>query len=457
MNTDLFRGKHVHCMGIGGAGVSALVPLLEQAGANVSGCDLSRNTMVETLAAQGTVIALGHDAQHVNDIDILVHSSAVPDSHSEIRAAKQQGVLVLSRPACLAELMGGMRTLAVAGSHGKTSTTWMAGHLMTAAGADPVVMVGGKVASLQGGARRGGGRCFIAEVDESDGGFAHTNPEVAIVTNLEAEHVRHYGGFAQLCDAFRDWLAAMGRADTVIVPAKGLPPQILAGVSASIVTTGIDCGDWQAREVHLGAESSTFELQAPHAAMGSVHVPIPGKHMVENAVMAIAAVHALHGTVDVQRLHSCERVARRFTVHGVVNQVRVVEDYAHHPTEIRATLATAALAGGRLHVLFQPHRHSRTADCFHELCNAFSQAHAVAITPVYAGGETPIAGASGQDLAEAIAVTRGPECSGLTQYVSQREAGIGFVTAHAQAGDTILILGAGDIGQAAAPIVEQLQ
>lgn len=457
MNSACFRGRQVHLMGIGGAGMSALVPMLDKVGATVSGCDLGENANVLRLRSSGVRVDLGHDAEHVAGADLVVHTSAVPPQHAELRAAREAGVTVLSRAACLAELMRGSPTVAIAGSHGKTSTTWMLGHLLTSAGHDPVVMVGGNVGALgNSGTRIGDGAVCVAEVDESDGGFRHVQPTIAVVTNLEAEHLRHYGSFAALCDAFRSWLAGMGPGGVAIVPAAGLDPRVLDGVSARIVTCGFDQGRAQATEVVLGAEGATFVPVIDGQRLAPVEVPLPGRHQVLNALMALVASRCVDPDIDGATLGDCQRVGRRFTVHGRPGGVRVVEDYAHHPTEVRATVAAARLAGGRVHVLFQPHRFSRTADCFQDFATAFDGADAVVVLPVYAAGEEPIAGAGARDLAEAVAAHRAtlgvPRVR--TQFTAQGLVGVGFLTAHARPGDTCLVLGAGDVGALAPALVE---
>jgi len=450
-----FAGRRIHLVGIGGAGMSALVPLLRRAGAEVDGCDLARSPTVERLRAEGVAVDLGHDPAHLDGHDLVVHTSAVPPQHAELRAARDAGIAVCSRTACLAELMRGHRTLAVAGSHGKTTTTWMIGHLLGEAGADPLVMVGGSVAGLgMSGARAGNGHWFVAEVDESDGGFSHVAPTVAVITNLEAEHLDHYGSFDALVGAFNAWLRELGPADRCIVPAEGLPDGVLDGVLAGIWRCGIERGDVRAVDCELGAEGSRFRLVIDGEDAGPVTVPLPGRHMIANAVGAIAAARAVDPAVDVAALSSCERVGRRFTVHGRPGGVRVVEDYAHHPTEIRATIAAASLGGGRVHVLFQPHRYTRTRDMLGDFATAFAGAHACAMLPTYAAGEDAIPGAGGRDLAEAVAAHR--EDRALTQFVPASDAGLAFLASHARPGDTCLVLGAGDVGDLAPPLCERL-
>lgn len=448
MITTRYRGRRVHLMGIGGAGVSALVPLLQRVGALLDGCDLHDGPVLARLRAAGVPCAVGHDPAHLAGVEALVHSAAIPPDHPELAAARARGLPVLSRGQCLVSLMEGSRTLAVAGSHGKTSTTWMAAHLVAAAGLDPVVMVGGAVPELGGsGGRAGASDLFIAEVDESDGSFAAVEPEVAVVTNLDDEHLRHYGSYAALCAAFRDWLARIPPHGTAIVPAEGLPASVTAGLACRVLRVGLERGDWCARDLALGAEGSRFRVLAEGRELGEIAVPLPGAHMALNALMACAAARALTPGCPLAPLAHCQRVRRRFSVHGTPRGVRVVEDYAHHPTEVRATIAAARLAGGRVHVVFQPHRHTRTADCFGGFVAAFDLAHAVALLPVYAAGEAPVPGPGAPELAAALAERRGHD--GSVAYCPEPAAALAHVAAAAAAGDTVLVLGAGDVGRLA--------
>ena len=450
-----FHGKHVHLLGIGGAGVSALVPLLQAQGATVSGCDSHASATTERLATRGVAVALGHDPLHIAGHDVVVHTAAVPADHPELVAARLAGVRVLTRGACLVELMSGMRTLAVSGSHGKTSTTWFAGHLLTAAGADPLVMVGGSVAALGGGgARAGRGSWFVAEVDESDGSFTGVRPQIAIVTNLDREHLRHYGSFAKLEQTFHDWLRTVPADGLVVVPAHGLAPQLTADLAARVLTVGLSDGDCHAADLELGAEGSTCRVILHGRDLGPISVPIPGAHMVANALMALVAARAVHPGTRLADLATCERVRRRFLVHGTAAGVRVVEDYGHHPAEIRATVAAARLGGGRVHVVFQPHRHTRTQDCFPEFVTAFDQAQQVLLLPIYGAGEEPIAGVTSAALATALSERRCEAPGGSVRAVADGDAALPVLLDHAAPGDTILVLGAGDVGDYAPRILD---
>ena len=455
MSQDL-RGQHVHLLGIGGSGVSALVPLLQARGAVVSGCDSSDSAVTRRLTAAGVAVARGHAAFHLAGVDLVVHSAAIASDHPELVAARAQGIRVVARGTCLVELMAGARTLAISGSHGKTSTTWFAGHLLTRGGADPVVMVGGAVGSLGGGARVGRGDIFVAEVDESDGSFAGVRPQVAVVTNLDHEHLRHYGSFAALEAAFHAWLATVPAHGLIVAPTHGLGASVTAGLAAPVLRVGLEAGDCHAAGLELGAEGSRCRVILHGEDLGEISVPIPGAHMVANALMAIAAARFLHPAIDLADLATCERVRRRFLVHGTVGGVRVVEDYGHHPAEVRATIAAARLGGGRVHVLFQPHRHTRTADCFAEFVTAFDQAQSVALLPIYGAGEEPIPGVTSAAVVAAIAARRGEEAAEPTASVvapADHVAAVAGITVRAQPGDTILILGAGDVGECAPGIL----
>lgn len=450
-----FAGKRVHLMGIGGSGVSALVPLLQSRGAIVSGCDATISAMTRLLGSTGVPVACGHHADHVHDVDLVVHTAALADDHPELQAARVRGIPVLGRGACLVALMAGARTIAVSGSHGKTSTTWFIGHLLAESGADPVVMVGGAVGALGGGgARVGRGGLFVAEVDESDGSFAGVRPTIAVVTNLDHEHLRHYGSFANLEIAFNGWLRTVPADGLAVVPTTGLSERVTAGVRAPLLRVGLDAGDCHATELALGADGSRCRVILHGQDIGELIVPIPGAHMVTNALMAVAAARFAHPSSSLMALATCERVRRRFLVHGTAAGVRVVEDYGHHPSEIRATIAAARLAGGRVHVLFQPHRFTRTHDCFTEFVAAFDQAHRVALLPVYGAGETPIPGATSAVLAAAVTLRRSGEDDLTVLATAERATAVTFIAQGAQPGDTVLILGAGDVGECAQQVLD---
>jgi UDP-N-acetylmuramate--alanine ligase len=328
----------------------------------------------------------------------------------------------------------------------------MLGHLLSEAGADPLVMVGGAVDRLgQQGSRIGKSEVFVAEVDESDGGFELVEPNLAIVTNLDAEHLRHYGSFESLCAAFRRWLGRLGPQGTAIVPVRGLPEQVTRNLDCTILRCGLGEGEVSAVDIEAGSEGSSFRVIWLGQDLGRISIRIPGIHMILNALMAIAAARTTLPDCPIQTLATCERVGRRFTVHGTPRGIRVVEDYGHHPTEVQATIAAACLAGGPVHVAFQPHRYTRTQDCFDAFCQCFDQAASLVLLPVYAASETPIPGASSEALAAAIRARR--QANGLgpasCDLATKDDDATDLLCQRAQRGDTVLILGAGDIGRMA--------
>lgn len=447
---NVFAGKHVHLMGIGGCGMSSLVPLLLRCGAQISGCDVADSRTVQVLRAAGHKVWLGHDPAHVAGVDVVVHTSAIAENHRELRQAQAAGCMIMSRASCLAELMREHRTLAVVGSHGKTSTAWMVAHLLRASGCDPAVMIGGDGDQVDEG-QAGGDGWFVAEVDESDGGFGHVDPRIVVVTNLEAEHVRHYGDFSGLVQAMAAWLAQVPEDGLIIAGTERMPEELFASVRCPVLRCGIEAGDVQAYDLHLEAGGGSAQIRWQGRDRGRLLVPRPGRHMIANAVLAWCAANAVQDGVDPQSLATCTPIRRRFTDQGSVAGVRVIEDYAHHPTEVTATIAAAALAGGAVHVLFQPHRYTRTADCFADFCTAFDEAAAVVILPVYAAAEDPVAGPGARQLAEAIATRRGVD-GVRVQHLRQIDAAVDFVAAHARPGDSCLVLGAGDVSRAIEPL-----
>jgi UDP-N-acetylmuramate--alanine ligase len=289
----------------------------------------------------------------------------------------------------------------------------------------------------------------VAEVDESDGSFARVAARVAIVTNLDAEHLRHYGSMAGLEAAFNGWLRTVPADGLVIVPAHGLSERVTAGLSAPILSVGLERGDVQVVGLEPGADGSRARLVQHGHDLGPITVAIPGVHMVLNAAMASVAARFAAPGVDLGALATCERVRRRFTVHGHVGGVRVVEDYGHHPTEVRATIAAARLGGGQVRVVFQPHRHTRTADCFAAFTGAFDQAHRVAFLPIYGAGEDPIPGVTSEALAESIIRRREADPDPGVLATCDRGAALAHALSGAQPGDTLLLLGAGDVGHLA--------
>jgi UDP-N-acetylmuramate--alanine ligase len=446
----MFRGRvrQVHFVGIGGIGMSGLAEILSTLEFDVSGSDLREGEPTRRLRKLGVRVEIGHRGENVQGADVVVYSSAIQDQNPEIATARVLGIPVISRAEMLAELMRVKYGVAIAGSHGKTTTTSLVATVLRAAGFDPTVVVGGRMAALGSNARLGAGDLLVAEADESDGSFLRLSPTIAVVTNIDPEHLDHYGTHQALKEAF---LAFIER-----VPFYGLAvlcldhpdvQNLLPQVRRRHVTYGLSIqADYAAtRLVYRGLETS---FVASHAGrtLGEFTVRMPGQHNVLNCLAAIAVADELEVPLDVLKdaLATFHGVARRFSVVGEVGGVTLVDDYGHHPAEIEATLAAARHAfSGRLLVAFQPHRYTRTELLFDAFTRAFNAADVLLVTDIYPAGEPPIEGVSGRRLAEAIA-RHGHHAA---DYVGDKQVLAERLSELAEPGDLVIALGAGDINQ----------
>jgi UDP-N-acetylmuramate--alanine ligase len=453
------RYQHLHLVGIGGSGMSGIAEVLLNLGYRVSGSDLRRNEAVERLEGLGAKIFIGHQPGHVEGAHVVVYSSAVSRDNVEVQAARQRGIPVIPRAEMLAELMRLKYGIAVAGTHGKTTTTSMIGAVLAEGRLDPTIIVGGRVSSLGSNARLGQGDFLVAEADESDGSFLRLTPTIAVVTTIDAEHLDHWGSLEALREGF---LAFVNR-----VPFYGAAvlcldqPDIRAlvpRVDKRVVTYGLE-GDahLSARRLHLSGLSSRFEVVAGGEVLGECALHVPGRHNVLNALAAIAVALDLDVPfVAAQKaLAGFSGVQRRFQVRGRVGGVTVVDDYGHHPAEIRATLAAAR--GGfdrRIVVLFQPHRYTRTQHLRQEFATAFAEADVVLVMDIYPAGEPPIPGVTAEDLAEAIRAQGHPD---VTWVGGDRGRVVEHLAGVIRPGDLVLTLGAGDVGQIGPELLRRLQ
>jgi len=445
----------IHFVGIGGIGMSGIAEILLTRGFRVSGSDLRESEITRRLVSLGGVIQAGHRAANLRLLgepaDVVVVSSAVRSDNPEVVEARRLRIPVIPRAEMLAELMRLKYGIAVAGSHGKTTTTSLVATVLKAAHLDPTVVVGGKVAELGSGARLGQSDYLVAEADESDGSFLHLSPTVAVVTNIDPEHLDHYGDFAHLESAFVDFINKVpfyGRAvlciDHPVV--RGLLPR----VEKRYVTYGLALdADYRADEIRSAGLTTSFRVFCRGKELGRIELRMPGVHNVVNtlAVLAICEFLGVPFAVCQQALAEFQGVGRRFTVRGQAavagGEITVVDDYGHHPAEIRATLA-AARAGfpeRRLVVVFQPHRYTRTRDLMEDFASAFSDAAQLYITEVYAAGEEPIAGATAEALVERVRATG----HAATQYIARRSDVADAVRLQLAAGDLVITLGAGDV------------
>lgn len=452
------RYQQIHFVGVGGSGMSGIAEILLNLGYRVTGSDLKRNEAIERLERLGAKVWVGHEAAHVEGAHVVVYSSAVSRDNVEVQGARQGGIPVIPRAEMLAELMRLKYGIAVAGTHGKTTTTSMIGAVLAEAHLDPTIVVGGRVRSFDSNARLGQGEYLVAEADESDGSFLKLTPTIAVVTTIDAEHLDYYENLEGIRAAFAEFVSKVPfYGSAVLCLDQPNIQMLLPQISKRIITYGLESGaDLVARRLHLSGLTSRFEVFHRGAALGECALSVPGSHNVANALAAIGVGLDLEiPFATIQRaLTGFSGVQRRFQVLGQVARITVVDDYGHHPTEIRATLA-AAKAGFdcRLVVLFQPHRYTRTRHLRQDFLTAFNQADVLAVMDVYSAGEPPIPGVTGEDLAEGI----GAHGHRRVTYVSSDRARVlDHLGEVVKSGDLVLTLGAGDVSQIGPELLRRL-
>ena len=457
----LFRGRvrRIHFVGIGGIGMSGIAEVLLDMGFEVHGSDQKAGDSTARLQARGAVVKIGHAAENVDHADVVVMSSAVKRDNPEVAAALKAGVPVIPRAEMLAELMRLKYGIAVAGSHGKTTTTSLVAAILNQGGLDPTVVIGGKVNQLGTNAKLGMGEYLVAEADESDGSFLDLSPTIAIVTNLDLEHVDHWkGGLAELRAGFTTFVNRLPFYGLAVLCIDEPNVQaMLPDVGRRFVTYGRSRqADYQAVAIAHEGLASTFGVVRRGVEVGDVRLNLVGPHNVMNALAAIAVGDELGIPFAKMReaLAAFEGVQRRFTLRGERGGVLVVDDYGHHPAEIRATLKAARLAYSdrRIVVLFQPHRYSRTAALMDDFARAFNDADVVLIAPVYAAGEAPIEGATGAAVAAATAQHGHRE----VRAVDSIDAGVAALADLVQSGDVVLTLGAGNVTDAGPRLLDRI-
>lgn len=458
------RIKHVHFIGIGGAGMSGIAEVMLNLGYTISGSDLNQNMTTERLAKQGAKIFKGHSVGNVNDADAVVISSAVTAENVELQAAKDNHIPVVPRAEMLAELMRFRQGIAVAGTHGKTTTTSLVATLLEAGGLDPTFVIGGRVNNVAGHGQLGQGDYLVAEADESDASFLYLQPVISIVTNIDADHLSTYDGdFNRLRQTFSEFIHHLpfyGLA-VVCIDDDNIH-SLLPDISRPLLTYGIDKqADIQASELRSENGKTRFKITLPNAELKQreeieVLLNLPGKHNVLNALAAVAVANELGvpATVIQNALSEFAGIGRRFQRYGEINlagcKVELVDDYGHHPTEVAATIAAArdTWPDRRLVVAFQPHRYSRTYDLFDDFAAVLSETDALCLCEVYAAGEKPIAGADGRALCQAIRA-RGKVDPVFVADVNKLSDSLAGVLRDS---DILLTLGAGNIGAVSASL-----
>ena len=448
--------QHAHFIGIGGIGMSGIAEILLNLDMKVSGSDLRRGPVTDRLAQMGATIYEGHNAANISGATVVVTSSAVSASNPEVLEAHARKIPVIQRAEMLAELMRLKYGIAIAGMHGKTTTTSMVAAVLAAGGLDPTVVVGGRVDALGSNAKLGKSQYLVVEADESDRSFLKLSPILAVVTNLDREHMDCYRDMADVEQAFLTFIDKLPFYGAVTACVDNpLLAAILPRAHRRVFTYGV-AAEADYRLEFLDAVQGTFaRFQVTTAAgpLGPFELHVPGRHNVLNATAAVAIAHQLE--VDAEKiaegLSHFRGVDRRFQLRGTARGITVVDDYGHHPTEIRATLAAARECGyKKIHVVFQPHRFSRTLDLMDQFAGAFRDADTVIVLPIYAASEEPIPGVTAERLAGRI---EGPQ----VQFAPDFLAAVAAVTAQAREGDLILTLGAGSVSQLGPQILAALE
>jgi UDP-N-acetylmuramate--alanine ligase len=453
------KTKHIHFVGIGGIGMSGIAELLLNLGYKVSGSDLSSSAITEKLRSLGGIIFKGHKSEWIDGADVVVTSSAISTTNPEVQEAREKHIPVIMRAEMLAELMRLKKYgIAIAGSHGKTSTTAMVGWMLTNGGLDPTIVIGGKVDALGGNAKLGEGEFLVAEADESDGSFLKLSPVLEVVTNIDREHLDHYRDLDHIKATFLEFIDKVPFYGAAIVCLDDQNiAEVLPEIEKRTITYGLTpqadiYGDnlfFEEGRVHFTVKNGDREL-------GSLSIAPPGKHNVYNALAAICVGLELQVPFKTIRegLQSFAGVQRRMEKEGKCKNITVVDDYGHHPTEIRATLSAIkeAWPNKRLVVLFQPHRYTRTEALFKEFQTCFHRADLLVMTDIYAASEEPLEGVTAAGLLEA-AKKHGQK---HTMYMEQVEDMAVELTPHLQEGDLVLTLGAGNIVMVGEELLEVL-
>ncbi len=445
--------RRYHLVGIEGVGMNALAEALFDLGAEVSGCDLAPGKNAERLQQSGIPVHRGHDPAHLAAADLLVISNAIPESHPEVAAARARGIPVERRIETLARVLAARKSLGVSGSHGKTTTSAMLALVLEAGGKDPMALVGARVPGWRGGYRPGAGP-VVAEIDESDRRFPKARVDLAVVTNLEEEHVgdpqkpTYHPSFEALKQAMAAWLAA---SEMVVYPAGDETLRPLVPPKRAALNFGIDRGEVRAEKLAVQPGGTRFELWAGEYRLGEVALAVPGRHNVKNALAAAAAGLLFRVAPDavLEGLAAFRGTGRRFEPVGRRGGALIFDDYAHHPTELAATLEAARGLGRRVRAVFQPHRYLRTARFFDEFAHALRLADEALVLEVYAAGEEPLPGVSGRALAE-----RARELGANARYLEPEEA-LRYLAETLDEGDLLITLGAGDVGKLARTLADE--
>lgn len=455
MNTT----EHVHFIGIGGYGMSAIARVMLEMGYVVTGSDVADQELTQKLAKKGAKIYIGHTAGNVQGADLVVYSTALSKDNVERVTAEQLNIPVLHRSQMLARLLNTRKGVAVAGAHGKTTTSSMIALVMEACGTDPTYIIGGEIMNVGTNAKAGKGDYVVAEADESDGSFLQYHPQLGIVTNIEADHLENYDGdFAKLKQAYVRFLNQVKPDGKAIVCADDETLRaMIPHLQCEVLTYGIDHpADYMAKDIVLGDRRVSFTFTYQDVALGTVELSLPGRHNVSNAMATIITCmqSGIPFYAIAEAIKEFRGAKRRFQVLGEVNDILVIDDYAHHPTEIQATIQAAKATGKRIIAVFQPQRYTRTFFLLDQFSRAFGEADEVIITDIYSpAGEKQIEGIHSSKLVELIVQNSNTN----TKYIPSKEEVQAYLTDYVRPGDLVITMGAGDIWKVADGLAKTLR
>ena len=451
------KTKHIHFVGIGGVGISGIAEVLLNQGFRVSGSDLKQSEVTDRLASLRADIYVGHSATNMEGADVLVVSSAVPSSNAEVVSARERKIPVISRIEMLAELMRMKYSIAVAGTHGKTTTTAMAASVLEHGGLDPTVVDGGIITGLGSNIRLGSGDFMVVEADEAYGSIHKVAPTIAIVTNIDNDHLDYYHTMDEIKGAFLDFINRVPfYGVAVLCLDEENIQELVPKIEKRFTTYGVETGaDLTANDIQVDGTGTSYNVNRNGQTLGKIHIKLPGRHNVANSLAAVTVGLELdipfHSIAEA--LEAFPGVNHRFELLGDVNNILVVDDYGHHPTEIKATLRAARETyNRRVIAIFQPHRYTRVSLLADDFARCFYQADLLLVTEIYSALEAPIEGASGESLAVAI---RDHGHKNVT-YIPDKEKIADAVCKMIQPGDLVITLGAGDIWKVGKEIVERL-
>ncbi len=449
----------IHFIGIGGAGMSGLARVLLEQGFDVRGSDLNGTPVTARLQSLGAAVYRGHSEANLGDAALVVVSTAITPDNPELRAARERGLPILHRADLLGRLMERQKGLAVAGAHGKTTTTSMLALVLERCHLDPTILIGGELTDIGGNAKLGRGEYLVAEADESDRSFLKLRPFLAVVTNIEDDHLDHYGSVNEIIDAFRLFLQKLPAEGAAVLCADDDNLREMACCcSAKVITYALDYpdADYVLRNINLEPGGSAGDVLYRGKHLGRLQLVVPGRHNLSNALAVVAACRSLGLSFEAvaEKLASFRGVSRRYQLLGRVRGITVVDDYAHHPTEIAATLRAARqMHAGRVVVVFQPHRYTRTALLHHRFGTCFGDADVVIINEIYSAGEKPIQGVSARLIVNAVQNGRGQS----PLYLRTAEETVDYLTGFLREGDLVLTMGAGDVWKTGLALLDRLK